>query len=87
MKKKISSDLYLLEEALVLGRIEKGVKCSVSGCAKEAVRSLPTEKVKSAGLKVGGSEKRAYLCKEHYKEYKKKTKKDKQLEKWRYGAH
>jgi hypothetical protein len=36
-----------------------------------------------AGLKVG-SEKRAYLCKDHYKEYKKKTKKDKQLEKMRY---
>jgi hypothetical protein len=49
------------------------------------VRSLSAEKVKKAGLKVTG-EKRAYLCKEHYKEYKKKTKKDKQLEKWRYGA-
>jgi hypothetical protein len=59
------------------------VKCSVSGCGAEAVRSLSAAKVKSAGLKVG-SEKRAYLCKEHYKEYKKKTKKDKMLEKWRY---
>jgi hypothetical protein len=68
-----------------LGRIDKGVKCSVSGCSQEAVRSLSAEKVKAAGLKVTG-EKRAYLCKEHYKEYKKKTKKDKQLEKWRYGA-
>jgi hypothetical protein len=43
------------------------------------------EKVRSAGLNVGSSQRRAYLCKEHYKEYKKKTKKDKQLEKWRYG--
>jgi hypothetical protein len=68
-----------------LGRIDKGVKCNVSGCSQEAVRSLSAEKVKKAGLKVTG-EKRAYLCKEHYKEYKKKTKKDKQLEKWRYGA-
>jgi hypothetical protein len=65
-----------------LGRIEKGVKCSV--CGQEAVRSLPAEKVKAAGLKAG-EEKRAYLCKEHYKEYKKKTKKDKTLDKWRYG--
>jgi len=31
-------------------------------------------------------ERRAYLCREHYKEYKKKTKKDKKLEKWRYSA-
>jgi thymidine kinase len=69
-----------------LGRIDKGVKCSISGCGREAVRSLSAEKVRSAGLKVGSSERRAYLCKEHYKEYKKKTKKDKQLEKWRYNA-
>ena len=68
-----------------MGRIDKGVKCNVSGCSQEAVRSLSAEKVKKAGLKVTG-EKRAYLCKEHYKEYKKKTKKDRQLEKWRYGA-
>jgi hypothetical protein len=55
----------------------------VSGCGSEAVRSISADKVKAAGLKVG-NEKRAYLCKEHYKEYKKKTKKDKQLEKLRY---
>jgi hypothetical protein len=70
-------------EALNLGRVAKGVKCSISGCGNEAVRSLSAEKVKSAGLNVGG-ERRAYLCKEHYKEYKKKTKKDKMLEKWRH---
>ncbi|MBX5328114.1 MAG: hypothetical protein QHH18_00825 [Candidatus Bathyarchaeota archaeon] len=69
-----------------MGRVDKGVKCSVSNCNKEAVRSLSTDKVKAAGLKVGSGEKRAYLCKEHYKEFKKKTKKDKQLEKWRYSA-
>ena len=67
-----------------MGRINKGVKCSVSGCSKEAIRSLSTEKVRSAGLNVGSSERRSYLCKEHYKEYKKKTKKEKMFEKWRY---
>jgi len=74
----------LLREALTLGRVDKGVKCSVSGCSREAIRSLSAEKVRSAGLNVGGSERRAYLCKEHYKEYKKRTKKDKMLEQWRY---
>lgn len=69
-----------------MGRIDKGVKCSVSGCGREAARSISTDKVKSAGLKVGSSEKRAYLCREHYKEFKKKTKKDKTLDKWRYSA-
>ena len=68
-----------------MGRIEKGVKCNISGCGKEAVRSLSAAKVKAAGLKVT-DEKHAYLCKEHYKEFKKKTKKDKKLEKWRYSA-
>lgn len=66
-----------------MGRIDKGAKCSV--CGKEAIRSLSADKVKAAGLRVGDA-KRAYLCKEHYKEYKKKTKKDKQLEKWRYNV-
>jgi len=58
----------------------------VSGCSRDAVRSLSTEKVKSAGLNVGSGEKRAYLCREHYKEFKKKTKKDKTIEKWRYNV-
>ncbi len=68
-----------------MGRIEKGVKCSVSGCDNDAERSISADKVRAAGLKVGSADKRAYLCKEHYKEYKKKTKKDKTLDKWRYG--
>ncbi len=68
-----------------MGRIDKGVKCNVSGCSRDAERSIPVDKAKAAGLKVNSSEKRAYLCKEHYKEYKKGSKKDKTLEKWRYG--
>jgi hypothetical protein len=70
----------------LLGRIDKGVKCSVSGCSREAVRSIPIDKARAAGLNVGSGEKRAYLCKEHYKEFKKKTKKDKTMDKWRYGV-
>lgn len=69
-----------------LGRIAKGVKCSVSGCGREAVRSLSTGKAKSSGLNVNSNEKRVYVCKEHYKEFKKKTKRDKVLDKWRYGT-
>jgi len=68
-----------------MGRIDKGQKCSVSGCGREAARSLTTDKVKAAGINVSTSEKRAYICKEHYKEFKKKTKKDKIIDKWRYG--
>jgi len=68
-----------------LGRVAKGVKCSVSGCSNDAVRSLQTDKVKKAGLKVGES-RRTYLCKIHYKEFKKETKGDRTLEKWRHGV-
>ena len=37
-----------------MGRVGKGQKCSVSNCDKEAIRSLPREKVSAAGLKVDG---------------------------------
>ena len=57
----------------------------MSGCGREAVRSISAEKARAAGLNVGSGEKRAYICKEHYKEFKKRTKKDKTLDKWRYG--
>ena len=67
-----------------MGRIAKGAKCSVKGCGEEAVRSLDVGKVKGAGPDVEAS-KRAYLCKEHYKEFKKGNKKDAQIEKWRHG--
>jgi len=66
-----------------MGRVSKGVLCSVDGCGREAVRSLSAEKVEEAGLKIKGSRK-AYLCKKHYKEYKRAMKKEKTLERWRY---
>jgi len=71
--------------SVLLGRVAKGVKCSVAECSNDAVRSLQTDQVKKARLKVGEA-RRAYLCKEHYKEFKKETKKDRALEKWRHGA-
>lgn len=66
-----------------MGRVGKGVRCSVTGCGKEAVRSLSGEKVASTGLEIGKA-KRVYLCKDHYKEFKKGTKKERMLEKWRH---
>lgn len=50
--------------------------CGVKGCSNPALRSLPTKKVSgniSAGLK-SDEPRRTHLCKEHYREYKKKTK-------------
>lgn len=68
-----------------LGKISKGEKCSVKGCAKEAVRSLPIDDVTAAGIEVHGT-RRVYLCRDHYKQYKKSAKKEQMVDKWRYGG-
>ncbi|MEM3522025.1 MAG: hypothetical protein QW589_04410 [Candidatus Bathyarchaeia archaeon] len=68
-----------------MGKIEKGISCSVLGCNQPAVRSLSNEKASETGLNLStGASKRAYLCKKHYKEVKKKTKKQRLIEKWRF---
>jgi hypothetical protein len=69
---------------MFMGRIGKGTKCSVANCEEEAVRSISGPKAKASGLDVEG--KRAYLCKEHYKQYKKGSKQEKQIEKWRHNV-
>jgi hypothetical protein len=62
-----------------MGKISSGIKCSVEGCGKTAVKSLSAGKVAAAGLKVSGG-RRVYLCREHYREYKRKTKKEREIE-------
>lgn len=66
-----------------MGRIGKGQKCSVKNCNEDAIRSVNVEKAKIAGLDAEG--KRVYVCKEHYKVFKKGNKKVDQIEKWRHG--
>ncbi|KON30083.1 hypothetical protein AC482_04740 [miscellaneous Crenarchaeota group-15 archaeon DG-45] len=67
-----------------MGRVGKGARCSVEGCGDEAVRSISVPKAKAAGLKVDG--RRAFLCREHYKEYKKGSKGERRIERWRHGV-
>jgi hypothetical protein len=69
-----------------MGKISKGVKCSCNNCEQEAIRSINIGKAKQAGLKVEGR-KRVYLCKDHYREYKKGNKKARKIERWRYGIN
>ncbi|MBS7644198.1 hypothetical protein KEJ26_06470 [Candidatus Bathyarchaeota archaeon] len=68
-----------------MGRVSKGALCTVQGCGKPAIRSVSMERASSVGLKVEGK-RRIYLCEQHWKELKKKTKKDALLEKWRHMA-
>ena len=49
----------------------------------DLMEKLDIGKVKQAGVDAVGA-KRAYLCKQHYKDYKKGNKKSSQLERWRH---
>ena len=57
-----------------MGRVEKGVNCSVQGCEQSAQRSMSGSKARMASDLVVNSDKRVYLCKTHYKEWKKADK-------------
>ncbi len=67
-----------------MGVIAKGAKCNVDGCTNDGVRSLNTKKVENAGLRVNSQGKKTVLCKPHYKEWKKESKDDRDLERARY---
>lgn len=67
-----------------MGLVNKGATCSIAGCDKNGVRSLNTAKVEGAGLRSESGNRRSVLCKIHYKEYKKETKKDRDLERARW---
>ena len=67
-----------------MGLVSKGAKCNVDGCPNDGTRSLNTTKVENAGLRVNSSGKKTVLCKDHYKEYKKESKDDRELERARF---
>jgi len=57
--------------------VEKAQKCDIEGCTAEAERSISGKKVEKSGMKLSvDPAKNAHLCKEHYKEFKKKTRQD-----------
>ena len=67
-------------------------KCDVIGCEKDSDRSLPASRVTPylevatpAKKRGHAAKKRIHLCQEHYKEYKKAAKKDREIDRvhWR----
>ena len=69
-----------------MGRVDKGVNCSVNCCENSAERSISGSKASMASdLVVNTSNKRVYLCRQHYKEWKKATKEDRENERARWG--
>ena len=67
-----------------MGKVDKGVGCSVAGCGKSAERSLSRTEMGGSGLSIGGEGRRVYLCHEHYKQWKKATKKSRTMERSRW---
>jgi len=60
---------------------EKKVRCDIEGCTLEGARSIHGKKVEKAGLKLSTDpDKSAHLCREHYREFKKKTKTDRTMD-------
>ena len=55
--------------------------CSVEGCANPAARSLAGKRAQAAlaPLKVK-DDRRAHLCRDHYKQFRKATKEERNLE-------
>lgn len=67
-----------------MGIVSKGAKCNVEGCEEDGARSLNTTKVENAGIRVTSAGKKTVLCKDHYKEWKKESKDDRDLERARF---
>lgn len=67
-----------------MGRVAKGVSCSVEGCGAVAKRSISRVQLAEV-FEVSGDSRRVYLCDEHYKVWKKATRKQRELEKARFG--
>ncbi|MGE0242384.1 MAG: hypothetical protein AB7F53_00315 [Nitrososphaeraceae archaeon] len=68
-----------------MGRVNKGINCSVKGCSEQAERSMSEGKGRMAtDLDLASTSKRIYLCKNHYKEWKKATKEDRETERARW---
>jgi len=68
-----------------MGRVDKGEPCSAQGCKNQAERSISKNNMSGSDLKIGGEGRRVYLCRDHYKQWKKATKDSRSLERARFG--
>jgi|TARA_Y100000310_G_C20400045_1_gene676962 hypothetical protein len=68
---------------IFLGKVSKGINCSAKGCSESAVKSLSKNKLVGSDIEIVG-ERRVYLCKNHYKELKKSSKKEDDVERIRW---
>jgi len=70
-----------------VGKVNKGVNCSVIGCNNKAEKSLSYSRASLAkSLNLSSKSKSVYLCKEHYKIWKKETRDERILERERWSS-
>ena len=55
-----------------LGKVEKGAKCAVSGCGRDAKKSVSTTDVSRAHMDASPSGEKTFLCTKHFTELRKK---------------
>tara|TARA_B100001765_G_C19241814_1_gene222849 strand:- start:202 stop:405 length:204 start_codon:yes stop_codon:yes gene_type:complete len=67
-----------------MGKISKGVDCSVSSCTNSAMRSMSSKNVDSSEFSISSDSNKVYFCTEHYKSWKKSTKELRKSERARY---
>jgi len=67
-----------------MGKVKKGVACSVTGCTEGAARSLSKDSISrplnEAGLQAKSAGNRVYLCDKHYRSVKKQLKRTRKEE-------
>ncbi|MGE0015025.1 MAG: hypothetical protein AB7S83_02420 [Candidatus Methanomethylophilaceae archaeon] len=60
---------------------EKTEVCDVEGCSSDSERSFNYKQVSETNLKLKpGDHRQVHLCKDHYREFKKQTKKSRDLD-------
>lgn len=68
-----------------MGRVDKGINCSATGCKDSAERSISKSQISQGVLNFSSEGRRIYLCKSHYKQWKKSSRDSRDLERTRYG--
>ncbi len=68
----------------IMGKIRKGVECSLNDCSSFAIRSINSKNVDSNEFSISSDSNKVYFCTEHYKSWKKSTKELRKSERARY---
>lgn len=66
------------------GMAPKEETCDIEGCSQPAKRSISFRNLAGTSLKAKASSHRVNLCKDHYRQFKKETKREREIERARF---